>query len=124
MTVKYTEDHEWVLIEGENATVGITDYAQNALGDIVFVELPEAGREVEQGEDCAVVESVKAASEVYAPITGEIIEGNEALEDDPALVNSSPEGDGWFFKMTIGDAAQLDGLMDEEGYKDFCEGLD
>ncbi|WP_417819393.1 glycine cleavage system protein GcvH [Terasakiella sp.] len=124
MTVKYTEDHEWVLIEGENATVGITDYAQNALGDIVFVELPEAGREVEQGEDCAVVESVKAASEVYAPITGEIIEGNEALEDDPALVNSSPEGDGWFFKMTIGDAAQLDGLMDEAGYKDFCEGLD
>jgi len=124
MTVKYTEDHEWVLIEGENATVGITDYAQNALGDIVFVELPEAGREVEQGEDCAVVESVKAASEVYAPITGEIIEGNEALEDDPALVNSSPEGDGWFFKMTIGDAAQLDNLMDEAAYKAFCDGLD
>ncbi|GGF53895.1 glycine cleavage system H protein [Terasakiella brassicae] len=124
MTVKYTEDHEWVLIEGENATVGITDYAQNALGDIVFVELPEAGREVEQGEDCAVVESVKAASEVYAPITGEIIEGNEALEDDPALVNSSPEGDGWFFKMTVGDAAQLDDLMDEAAYQAFCDGLD
>jgi glycine cleavage system H protein len=124
MTVKYTEDHEWVLIEGDNATIGITDYAQNALGDIVFVELPEAGREVDQGEDCAVVESVKAASEVYAPITGEIIEGNEALEDDPALVNSSPEGDGWFFKMTIGDAAQLDNLMDEAGYKAFCDGLD
>ncbi|WP_419798227.1 MAG: glycine cleavage system protein GcvH [Terasakiella sp.] len=124
MTVKYTEDHEWVLIEGENATVGITDYAQNALGDIVFVELPEAGNEVEQGEDCAVVESVKAASEVYAPITGEIIEGNEALEDDPALVNSSPEGDGWFFKMTIGDASQLDDLMDEAAYKAFCDGLD
>ncbi len=124
MTVKYTEDHEWVLIEGENATVGITDYAQNALGDIVFVELPEAGSEVEQGEDCAVVESVKAASEVYAPITGEIIEGNEALEDDPALVNSSPEGDGWFFKMTIGDASQLDDLMDEAAYKAFCDGLD
>lgn len=124
MTVKYTEDHEWILIEGDNATIGITDYAQNALGDIVFVELPEAGREVDQGEDCAVVESVKAASEVYAPITGEIIEGNEALEDDPALVNSSPEGDGWFFKMTIGDAAQLDNLMDEAGYKAFCDGLD
>jgi glycine cleavage system H protein len=124
MTVKYTEDHEWVLIEGDKATVGITDYAQNALGDIVFVELPEDGREVEQGEDCAVVESVKAASEIYAPINGEIIEGNPALEDDPATVNSSPEGDGWFFKMTIADAAQLDALMDEAAYKAFCEGLD
>ncbi len=124
MTVKYSEDHEWVLIEGDNATVGITDYAQNALGDIVFVEVPEVGREVEQGDDCAVVESVKAASEVYAPINGEITEGNPALEDDPALVNTSPEGDGWFFKMTIADAAQLDALMDEAGYKEFCEGLD
>lgn len=124
MTVKYTEDHEWVLVEGDQATVGITDYAQNALGDIVFVETPEAGREVEQGEDCAVVESVKTASDVYAPISGEIIEGNEALEGEPELVNASPEGDGWFFKMTIGDADELDKLMDEVAYKEFCEGLD
>jgi len=124
MTVKYSEDHEWVLIDGDKATVGITDYAQNALGDIVFVELPEGGTEVDQGDECAVVESVKAASEVYAPINGEILEGNGALEDDPALVNSSPEGDGWFFKMTIADSAQLDGLMDEAAYKAFCEDQD
>lgn len=124
MTVKFSEDHEWVLIDGDKATVGITDYAQNALGDIVFVELPEGGTEVDQGDECAVVESVKAASEVYAPISGEILEGNEALEDDPALVNSSPEGDGWFFKMTIADSAQLDGLMDEAAYKAFCEDQD
>lgn len=124
MTVKYTEDHEWVLVEGDKATVGITDYAQNALGDIVFVETPAAGTEVSQGDDVAVVESVKTASDVYAPISGEIIEGNDALEDQPELVNSSPEGDGWFFKMTIGDAAELDKLLDEAGYKAFCEGLD
>jgi len=124
MTVKYTEDHEWILIEGDTVTVGITDYAQNALGDIVFAETPEAGTEVDQGDECAVVESVKAASEIYAPITGEIVEGNEALADDPTLVNTSPEGDGWFFKMTIGDAAELEELMDEAGYKEFCEGLD
>lgn len=124
MTVKYTEDHEWVLVEGDKATVGITDYAQNALGDIVFVETPAAGTEVSQGDDVAVVESVKTASDVYAPITGEIIEGNEALEDQPELVNTSPEGDGWFFKMTIGDASELDKLLDEAGYKAFCEGLD
>jgi glycine cleavage system H protein len=124
MTVKYTEDHEWVLIEGDNATIGITEYAQNALGDIVFVEVPEAGTEFSQGDDAAVVESVKAASEVYAPISGEILEGNAALEDEPALVNTSPEGDGWFFKMTIGDAAELEDLMDEKAYKEFCEGLD
>lgn len=124
MTVKYTEDHEWILIEGDTATVGITDYAQNALGDIVFAETPEADTEVEQGDECAVVESVKAASEIYAPIDGTIIEGNEALADDPTLVNNSPEGDGWFFKMTIGDASQLDDLMDEDAYKAFCDDLD
>lgn len=124
MTVKYTEDHEWVLVEGDTATVGITDYAQNALGDIVFVEVPEADREVEQGEECAVVESVKTASDVYAPISGTITEGNPALEDQPELVNESPEGDGWFFKMTVGDAAEIDKLLDEAGYKEFCEGLD
>ncbi|SCA55580.1 glycine cleavage complex lipoylprotein [Candidatus Terasakiella magnetica] len=124
MAVKYTEDHEWVLVEGDTATVGITEYAQNALGDIVFVETPEVGRAVDKGEDCAVVESVKTASDIYAPITGEITEGNEALEDAPELVNSSPEGDGWFFKMTIGDASELDELLDEAAYKKFCEDLD
>ena len=123
MTVKFSEDHEWLLIEGDSVTVGITDYAQNALGDIVFVEVPEADTDVEQGDDCAVVESVKAASEVYAPITGTITEGNEALADTPELVNTSPEGDGWFFKMTVGDASQLDDLMDAAAYKEFCEGL-
>ena len=124
MTIKYTEDHEWLLIEGDTVTVGITEYAQNALGDIVFVEVPEAGTEFDQGDDAAVVESVKAASEVYAPITGEIVEGNEALDDAPALVNSSPEGDGWFFKMTVSDAGELDKMMNEAEYKAFCEGLD
>lgn len=124
MTVKYTEDHEWLLIEGDTATVGITEYAQNALGDIVFVEVPEAGTEYDQGDDAAVVESVKAASDVFAPITGEITEGNPALEDAPALVNSSPEGDGWFFKMTISDAGELDKFMNEAEYKSFCDGLD
>lgn len=124
MTVKYTEDHEWVLVEGDTATVGITDYAQNALGDIVFVETPEEGRDVEKGEECAVVESVKTASDVYAPISGTISEGNEALADEPELVNTSPEGDGWFFKMSVGDAAELEDLLDEAAYKEFCEGLD
>lgn len=124
MSVKYTEDHEWVLVEGDIATVGITDYAQNAMGDIVFAETPEAGTEVSKGDDCAVVESVKTASDIYAPISGEITEGNEALDDQPELVNESPEGDGWFFKMTIADASELEDLLDEAAYKEFCEGLD
>ncbi|NVK18996.1 MAG: glycine cleavage system protein GcvH [Methylocystaceae bacterium] len=124
MSVKYTEDHEWVLVEGDIATVGITDYAQNAMGDIVFAETPEAGTEVSKGDDCAVVESVKTASDIYAPISGEITEGNQALDDQPELVNASPEGDGWFFKMTIADASELDDLMDGAAYKKFCEGLD
>ncbi|WP_086733361.1 glycine cleavage system protein GcvH [Erythrobacter colymbi] len=119
----YTDEHEWIEVEGDIATVGITDYAQGQLGDIVFVELPEVGAMIEQGKDAAVVESVKAASDVYAPITGEITEVNPALEEDPALVNSAPEDGGWFFKMTIADAGELDGLMDEDGYKAFLEGL-
>lgn len=119
----YTDEHEWIDVEGDVATVGITDYAQGQLGDIVFVELPEVGAMIEQGKDAAVVESVKAASDVYAPITGEITEVNPALEEDPALVNSSPEDDGWFFKMTIADVGELDGLMDEDGYKAFVESL-
>ena len=119
----FTDEHEWIDVEGDTATVGITDYAQGQLGDIVFVELPEVGGEVSKGKDAAVVESVKAASDVYAPITGEVTEANAALEDDPALVNSSPEDEGWFFKLTIGDKSELDGLMDAAAYKSFCDSL-
>ena len=119
----FTEEHEWIEVDGETATVGITDYAQGQLGDIVFVEVPSEGTEVEKGGDAAVVESVKAASDVYSPVTGTVTEGNAALEDDPALVNTAPEGEGWFFKLTIGDKGELDGLMDEAKYKEFCEGL-
>lgn len=119
----FTDEHEWIDLEGETATVGITDFAQGQLGDIVFVELPDVGTEVEKGKDAAVVESVKAASDVYAPLSGEVVEVNEALEDDPALVNSSPEDDGWFFKMTVSYKAELEGLMDDKAYKSFCDGL-
>jgi len=122
-TVKYTEDHEWVRVDGDIATIGITDYAQEQLGDVVFVELPDAGRAVEKGGDAAVVESVKAASEIYAPVGGEITEANQAVADDPALVNSAPTGDGWFFKMKMANAEDLDGLMDEAAYKSYVEGL-
>ena len=117
----YTDEHEWIDVENDVATVGITDYAQGQLGDIVFVELPEVGALIEQGKDAAVVESVKAASDVYAPITGEVTETNAALEEDPSLVNSAPEDGGWFFKMTIADPGELDGLMDEDGYKAFVD---
>lgn len=119
----FTDEHEWIDLEGDTATVGITDYAQGQLGDIVFVELPSVGTMLEKGKDAAVVESVKAASDVYAPINGEVTEANGALEDDPALVNSSPEEDGWFFRMTISDKSQLEGLMDQAAYKSFCDGL-
>ena len=119
----FTEEHEWIDLEGDTATVGITDYAQGQLGDIVFVELPEVGTMVEKGKDAAVVESVKAASDVYAPLSGEVVEVNDGLEDDPALVNSSPEEDGWFFKMTVSDKSELEGLMDDKAYKSFCDGL-
>lgn len=124
MTVKYTKDHEWVRVEGDAATVGITDYAQEQLGDVVFVEVPEAGRSVSQGDEAAVVESVKAASEIYAPVGGDITEGNAVLEDEPATINSDAEGAGWIFKMTVGDASELDGLMDEAAYKDYVAGLE
>ncbi|HAU21002.1 MAG TPA: glycine cleavage system protein GcvH [Erythrobacter sp.] len=119
----FTDEHEWIDVEGESATVGITDYAQEQLGDIVFVELPSVGTMLDKGGDAAVVESVKAASDVYSPINGEVTEANGALEDDPALVNTSPEDEGWFFRMTIGDASQLEGLMDEAGYKAFVDSL-
>jgi len=123
MTTFYTEDHEWIAVEGGSATVGITDYAQAQLGDIVFVELPAPGATVAKGGEAAVVESVKAASDVFAPVTGTVSEANGALEEDPALVNSSPEGDGWFFKLTLADPAELEGLMDAAAYKAFCDSL-
>ena len=119
----FTDEHEWIDVDGDTATVGITDYAQEQLGDIVFVELPQSGTQVSKGKDAAVVESVKAASDVYAPITGEVTEANGALDDDPSLVNSSPEDEGWFFRLTIADKSELDGLMDAASYKSFCEGL-
>ncbi|QTH20561.1 glycine cleavage system protein GcvH [Rhizorhabdus wittichii] len=123
MTTYFTEDHEWITVNGGTATVGITDYAQAQLGDIVFVELPAAGANVAKGGEAAVVESVKAASDVFAPVTGTVSEINAALEEDPALVNSAPEGDGWFFKLALADPAELEGLMDAAAYKAFCESL-
>ncbi len=121
MTTYYTKEHEWIAVEGDTATVGITDFAQGQLGDIVFVEIPSAGSQVTQGGEAAVVESVKAASDVYAPVTGEVIEGNPALEEDPSLVNTAAESDGWFFKLRLTDTSQLDGLMDADAYKAFAD---
>lgn len=121
---KYTGDHEWVRVEGETATVGITGYAQEQLGDVVFVDLPEVGATVEKGAEAATVESVKAASEVYAAVSGEVTDVNSALDGEPALVNSDPEGEGWFFKLKLADPSELDELMDAQAYKDYCAGLD
>ncbi len=118
---KYTTRHEWVRLDGDVATEGITDHAQTALGDVVFVDLPEVGREVGANEACAVVESVKAASDVYAPLAGRVVEANERLSEDPGLVNRDPTGEGWFYKLEIADAAALDELMDEAGYQRFVE---
>ena len=123
MSVYYTKEHEWVRVEGDQATVGVTDFAQGQLGDIVFVEVPEAGRAVSQGGEAAVVESVKAASDVYSPVGGTVTEGNQAVVDDPSLVNTDPEGEGWFFRLTIGDNHELSELMNAEQYKSYCEGL-
>lgn len=123
MTRYYTEDHEWIDVDGDSATVGITDYAQSQLGDIVFAEVPAPGAELKKGGDAAVVESVKAASDVYAPVSGTVTEGNEALEGDPALVNTDPEGEGWFFKLTLSDTSELSSLMDADAYKAFVEAL-
>lgn len=119
----FTRDHEWIEVDGTAATVGITDYAQGQLGDVVFVELPEAGRVVAAGKEAAVVESVKAASEVYAPVSGTVTEANTALADTPDLVNTAPEGDGWFFRLTLSNPAELEGLMDEGAYKAFVDSL-
>ena len=122
-TVKFTEDHEWIRVEGDTGTVGITDYAQEQLGDVVFVELPEIGKKVEKGKEMAVVESVKAASEVYAPVGGEVLEVNAALSDAPATVNEDAMGKGWFAKLKLANKAELDGLMDEAAYKAYCDSL-
>ena len=121
MTTLFTDDHEWLRIEGDVATIGVTDYAQSQLGDVVFVEVPEAGARLEKGKEAAVVESVKAASDVYAPISGEVIEGNQALVDDPSLVNTAAEGEGWFFKIRLSDNSELNGLMNADDYKAFCD---
>ena len=123
MSRYFTDEHEWIQVEGEIATVGITDYAQGQLGDIVFVELPAEGATFEKGDDAAVVESVKAASDVYAPVSGEVVEVNGALEEEPALVNSDAEEEGWFFRMRLGDPSELEGLMDEAAYNKFLKGL-
>ena len=121
---KYTDEHEWIDVDGDLATIGISDYAQGQLGDIVFVELPEAGRALTQGDEAAVIESVKAASELYAPIDGEVAEVNPRLGDEPGLINTEPTGDGWFIKMKIADMSQIDGLMDESAYQDFVGTLE
>ena len=123
MSVYYTEEHEWIRVEGDEATVGITDFAQGQLGDIVFVDLPEAGRQVTKGGEAAVVESVKAASDVYAPVSGEVTEANQALSDDPALANSDPEGEGWFFKLKLDKPGEVEGLMDEASYREWVRTL-
>ncbi len=122
--LKYSKDHEWLRIEGDSATVGISDYAQEQLGDVVYVELPEVGQQIASGGQAAVVESVKAASEIYAPAGGEVTEVNSALEDDPSLVNSDATGEGWFFKLKLADTAELDSLMDEAAYGEFTAGLE
>jgi glycine cleavage system H protein len=120
---RYTKEHEWVALDGDVATIGITDHAQEQLGDVVFVELPELGREVAAGEACAVVESVKAASDIFAPLSGKVAEANSEITDDPALVNSDAEGEGWFFRLEIEDTAAFEALMDENAYNEYLETL-
>jgi glycine cleavage system H protein len=123
MSLYFTREHEWIRVDGDVATVGISDHAQQALGDIVFAEVPQAGRTVTKGGEAAVVESVKAASDVYAPVGGEVIEGNAAIADDPALINRDPEGEGWFFKLKLADDGELEGLMDEAAYREWVKTL-
>lgn len=120
----YTEEHEWISVDGDVGTVGISDYAQEQLGDVVYVELPEVGTDVARGDEAAVVESVKAASEVYAPVSGTVVERNEALSDNPALVNEAATTDGWFYKLRLADPREIEGLMDAAAYAAFVEGLD
>ena len=121
--IKFSKDHEWVKLDGDTATIGITHYAQEQLGDVVFVELPDVGKKIEQGKELATVESVKAASEVYAPVSGEVVEVNGALTDAPATVNEDALGKGWFAKLKVSDKGQLSGLMDEAAYQKYVEGL-
>lgn len=121
---KYTKDHEWIDVSGGEATIGISDYAQDQLGDVVYIDLPDVGQQVEKGAEAAVIESVKAASEVYAPATGEVTARNDALDDNPALVNESAEADGWFYRMKLSNLSDLDGLMDAEAYAAYLEALD
>lgn len=123
MSVKYSNEHEWVRVEGDVGTIGITNYAQEQLGDVVFVDVPAVGRKVAKGESVAVVESVKAASDIFAPVSGEIVEGNAALADSPGDVNAEPMGKGWFFKVKLSNKSELDGLMDEAAYNTFVKGL-
>jgi glycine cleavage system H protein len=123
MSLYFTKEHEWIRVDGDTATVGISNHAQEALGDIVFAEVPEAGRRVSKGQEAAVVESVKAASDVYAPVSGEVIEGNPAVTDDPALINRDPEGEGWFFKLKLDNPGELVGLMDEAAYREWAATL-
>ena len=123
MSLYFTKDHEWIRVDGNNATVGISSHAQEQLGDIVFAETPQAGRSLRKGEEAAVVESVKAASDVYSPISGTVIEGNPALTEDPAIINNDPEGAGWFFKLEVTNPSELEGLMDEAAYRDFVASL-
>ena len=123
MPTYFTKEHEWIRVDGDAATVGISDHAQEQLGDIVFAEVPDAGRRVSKGQEAAVVESVKAASDVYAPVSGEVIEGNQAVADDPSLVNSDAEGKGWFFKIRLDNPSELDGLMDEAAYREWIKTL-
>lgn len=123
MSLYFTKEHEWIRVEGDTATIGISDHAQEQLGDIVFAEVPDAGRKLTKGQEAAVVESVKAASDVYAPVSGEVVEGNQAVADDPSLVNSDPEGQGWFFKLKLDNPSELDGLMDEGAYREWIKTL-
>jgi len=122
-TLRYTEEHEWIRVDGDTATIGISPYAQEQLGDVVFVDLPQPGKKVEKGKEVAVVESVKAASEVYAPVSGEVVAVNADLASEPAKVNSDPLGQGWFVKMKLANKAELDGLMDQAAYDAYVKGL-
>jgi glycine cleavage system H protein len=123
MSLYFTREHEWIRVDGDIATVGISDHAQTALGDIVFAEVPEAGKTLAKGQEAAVVESVKAASDVYAPVGGKVVEGNAALGDDPELINRDPEGEGWFFKLRLDNPGEVDGLMDEASYREWVQTL-
>jgi glycine cleavage system H protein len=123
MSLYFTKEHEWIRVEGDTATVGISDHAQEQLGDIVFAEVPETGKHLSKGQEAAVVESVKAASDVYSPVTGEVLDGNSKVADDPSIVNSDPEGQGWFFKIKLESPGELDGLMDEGAYREWVSSL-